>query len=107
MRQHILDDQVNVLPYQTFCRLTKDKHRSAAESLKRDNFDMIIKSNLGDYMTPSPQAIALDEPAVRTPESIPDADSFSDFDEYINAELMLARRRRDGSCNSNQNIPRT
>ena len=33
----------------------------------------------------------MDEPAVRTPESIPDADSFSDFDEYINADLMLAR----------------
>ena len=36
-------------------------------------------------MTPPPQPIALDEPALRTPESIPDADSFSDFDEYINA----------------------
>ena len=33
----------------------------------------------------------MDEPSVRTPESIPDADSFTDFDEYINAELMLAR----------------
>ena len=32
--QHILNDQGNVLPYQTFCRLTKDEHRSAAESLK-------------------------------------------------------------------------
>ena len=42
-------------------------------------------------MTPPPQPIALDEPAVRTPESIPDADSFTDFGEYINAELMLAR----------------
>ena len=30
-------------------------------------------------------------PAVRTLESIPDEDSFTDFDEYINAELMLAR----------------
>ena len=42
-------------------------------------------------MTPPPQPISLDEPAVRTPESIPDADSFSDFDEYINAEMTLAR----------------
>ena len=42
-------------------------------------------------MIPQPQPIALDEPAVRTTESIPDADYFSDFDEYINAELMLAR----------------
>ena len=91
MSQHVLNDQGNVLPYQTFRRLTKDEHRSAAESLKQDNFDMIIKSDLGDYMTPPPQPIALDEPAVRTRESIPDADSFSDFNEYINAELMLAR----------------
>ena len=91
MSQHVLNDQGNVLPYQTFCKLPKDEHRSAAESLKRDNFNMIIKSKLGDSMTPPPQPIALDEPAVRTPESIPDEDSFSDFDEYINAELMLAR----------------
>ena len=42
-------------------------------------------------MNPPPQPIALDEPAVRMQESIQDADSFTDFDEYINAELMLAR----------------
>ena len=40
-------------------------------------------------MNPPPQPISLYEPAVRTTESIPDADSFTDFDEYINAELML------------------
>ena len=83
--QHVLNYRGNVLPYQTFPRLTKDEHRSAAESLKRDNFYLIIKSKLGDSMTPPPKPIALDEPEVRTPESIPDADSFSDFDEYINA----------------------
>ena len=42
-------------------------------------------------MTIPPQPIPLDEPAVRTPDSIPDAESFPDFDEYINAELMLAK----------------
>ena len=42
-------------------------------------------------MNPPPQPIALDDPAVRTPESIPDADSFTDFDEYINAELMIEK----------------
>ena len=42
---------------------------------------MIIKSKLGDSMTPPPQPIELDEPAVRTPESIPDADYFIYFDE--------------------------
>ena len=91
MSQQILNDQVNVLPYQTFFRLTKDEHRSAAESLKRDNFNLIIRSKLGDSMTPHPQPIPLDEPAVRTPESIPDSDSFTYFDEYINAELMMAK----------------
>ena len=70
MIQHVLNDQGNVLPYQNIRRLTKDEHRSAAESLKRDNFDIIIKSKLGDSMTPPPQPIALDEPAVRTAESI-------------------------------------
>ena len=38
--QYILNDQGSVLPYQTFRRLTKDEHRSAAESLKQDNFDV-------------------------------------------------------------------
>ena len=42
-------------------------------------------------MTPPLQPISLYEPAVQTPKSIPDADSFPDFDEYINAELMLAK----------------
>ena len=78
MSQHIINDQWNILAYQTFRRLTKDKHRSAAESLKRDNFNLIIKSKLGDSMTPPPQPIPLDKPAVRTPESIPDADYFID-----------------------------
>ena len=91
MSQYILNDQGSVLPYQTFRRLTKDKYRSAAESLQQDNFDLIIRSKLVDSMTPLPQPILLDEPAVRTPESIPDAYSFTDFDEYINAEPMLAK----------------
>ena len=80
MSQYILNDQGILLPYQTFRRLTKDKHRSAAESLKRDNFDLIIRYKLGDSMTPPPQPILLDEPAVQTPDSILDADSFPDFD---------------------------
>ena len=70
MSQHVLNDQGNVLPYQTFHRLTKDKHQSAAESLKQDNFDLIIKSKLGDSMNPPPKPISLNELAVRTPESI-------------------------------------
>ena len=41
-------------------------------------------------MTSPPQPIPLDEPAVQKPESIPDANSFIDFDEYINTEMMLA-----------------
>ena len=91
MIQHILNYQGNVLPYQTFWRLTKDKHRSSTESLKQDNFDLIIRSDLGDSMTPPLQPIPLDEPAVRNPESISDVNSFTDFDEYINTEMMLAR----------------
>ena len=67
MSQHVLNDQRNVLPYQAFRRLTKDEHQSAAESLKQYNFDLIISSKLGYSMTPPPQPIALDEPAVRTP----------------------------------------
>ena len=47
-------------------------------------------------MNPLTQPIPLAEPAVRTPESIPDTGSFTDFDEYINAKLMLARKRGGG-----------
>ena len=91
MSQYILNDQGSVLPYQTFRILTKDKNRSASESLKRDNFDLIIRSKLVESITLPPQPIPLDEPSVRTPESIPDADYFTDFDEYINVVLMLVK----------------
>ena len=56
-------------------------------------------------MTPPPQSISLDEPGVRTPESIPDADSFTDFDEYTNTELMLAREG-EGMVAATAVIPR-
>ena len=90
-KQHILNDQGSVLPYQKFRRLTKDEHQSAAESLTQDNFNLIIRSKLGESMTPPPQPMPLYETEVRTPESIPDADSFTDFDGYINAELIIAK----------------
>ena len=64
MSQYIFNDQGSVLPYQTFRRLTKDGHRSAAESLNRDNFNLIIQSKIGDSMTTPPQLIPLDEPVV-------------------------------------------
>ena len=52
-------------------------------------------------MTPPQQPIPLDELAVKTLDLIPDADFSPYFDEYINAELMLAKRRgRDGSLKS-------
>ena len=44
--QYIINEQVSVLPYQIFRRLTKDDHQSAAKSLKQDNFDLIIRSKL-------------------------------------------------------------
>ena len=79
MSQYILNDQGSVLLYQTFRRLTKDEHRSATKSLKRDNFDLIIRYKLGNSMTPPPQPIPLDEPAVLTPDSILDVDYFPDL----------------------------
>ena len=91
MIQYVLNEQGSVLPNQTFRKLTKEEHQSAAESLKRDNFDLIIRSKIRGSMTPPSQLIPLDDPAVRTSESIPDADSFTDFYEYINAELFLAK----------------
>ena len=51
-----------------------------------------------DSMTSPPQPIPLDEPAVQKPVSIPDADSFTDFDEYINTEMMLRAILLAASC---------
>ena len=46
--------------------------------------------------------------SVRKRSGLADADSFSDFDEYIKSITdACKRRRRDGSCKSNQKIPRT
>ena len=64
MSQYILNDQGSVLSYQTFWRLIKEEHRSAAKSFKRDKFYLIIKYKLGDSLNPPPQPIPLDEPDV-------------------------------------------
>ena len=58
---------------------------------KRNRFDAVIRSKLGDSIIPPPEPIQLDEPSVSEPESVPDADKFDNFDEYINAELMLPK----------------
>ena len=61
--------------------------------MKQDNFDLIIRYNLGDSLTPPPQPIPLYKPAVRTPDSITDAYSFPDFNGSIKAELVLCKIR--------------
>jgi len=91
MNQNILNDTGNVLTYQKFRRLTKIETSSPIEADKRNRFDSFIKSKLGDSMNKPPEPIKLDELVVKTPVSISDADSFSDYDEYINAELMLPK----------------
>lgn len=91
MSQYVLNDQGNVLPYQTFRRLTKEEQMSQVELEKRNRFDSVIRSKLGDSITPPPEPIQQDEPSVSERESVPDIDKFDNFDEYINAELMLPK----------------
>ena len=77
---------------------------SPVELEKRNRFDGIIRSKLGDSITPPPKPIHQDEPSVSEPESVPDTDTFDNFDEYINAELMFPK---DGKTMAAAKVIRT
>ena len=93
MSQWVLNEKGNVLPQQTLRSLTTLELQSNVERTKRDAFDKIILQKLGDSTHPPPDPIDLEADNFEPEKEyiIPDADSFPDYDKYINSEVILPR----------------
>ena len=93
MSQWVLNNIGNVLPYQTLRRLTKAAIANPYELDKRDTFDTRIKSLLGISIEPppseTPKLTPYYEDSETPPHEMPEADSFKDYDRYLNAEVLL------------------
>ena len=86
MSQWSLNEKCKVLPQQTVRNLTNLEFQSETERTKREEFDKVIRENLGDSTHKSPEAIDLDEEIFETEEyKIPDANIFSNYDKFIDA----------------------
>ena len=64
---------------------------------KRDSFDKRIKSLLGTSIKPPPpettEVTSYYEDNKNPPHKMPEADSFKDYDKYVNAEVLLTQDR--------------
>ena len=112
MSQHVLENG-KVIPIQTLRSLTKAELDSPLELSKRDSFDNSIMNLYGDHKAPPSdwikrrkkqddgvQYLDNDDEGVDTSfgnaneleqetHSMPEVDSYDDFDAYINAEVLL------------------
>lgn len=95
MSQYILNDSANVLPQLTVRKLTRSEMLSTVERMKREVFDKIIFSRLGNsYQGPGTLIDPTQDPIDRTPETyeyLDDVDDHDNYDEYINMEVLLPR----------------
>ena len=89
MSQWVLNNNGKVLPYQTLRRLTKAEIANPYELEKRDSFDKGIKSLLGISIEPlsseTPEVTPYYEDSTNPPHDMTEADSFKDYDKYLNA----------------------
>ena len=93
MSQRVLNKEGNVVPQETLKYLTPLEHQSNVEMHTRETFDSFIRSKLGDYLNPPPNPIDLNEPNTPIPDkdSILEADNYSNYDKYINAEVIIPK----------------
>ena len=93
MSQWVLNRQGNVIPRQTLRQLTPSELLSEVEVQKRKDFDDCIHKRHGDSINPPKQAkeeFAIEtDPDDMDDHTMPEADSFLDYDEYINNEVLL------------------
>ncbi len=95
MSQWVLNRHGNVIPRQTLRKLTPSERLSEVEIAKRTEFDQRIRNRYGDSVNPPPKDpvvhdIHTDDDAMED-HTMPEADSFPDYDEYINNEVLLPR----------------
>jgi hypothetical protein len=96
MSQWVLTRQGNVIPRQTLRKLTPSELISDVERNKRNEFDAAIRKRHGDSISPPPpnDTSSIDDEALDNDmedHTMPDADSFLDYDEYINSEVLLPK----------------
>ena len=95
MSQWVLRNNGKVLPYQTLRRLTKAELANPEEVEKRGSFDKRIKSLLETSIEPPPSETHEVTPyykdSINPPHEMPEADSFKDYDKYLNAEVLLSQ----------------
>ena len=95
MSQWVLNRQGNIIPRQTLRKLTSSEMISEIEINKRKEFDECIKKRHGDSVNPPPKPNEDDEnyPHDNDMEdhTMPDADTFPDYDEYINNDVLLPK----------------
>ena len=88
MSQWVLNRNGTVLPKQTLRKLTPQELRDPEEIKKREEFTQAIQNKLGDSISLPDESLEEEEDA--EPEaSMPEADDIPDYDEYINAEVLL------------------
>ena len=94
MSQWVMNRNGNVIPRQTLRKLTPSEISSEVEIGKRKEFDERIKNRHGDSINPPPidkdkETVDFDDDFDEDTPSMPEADSFPDYDEYINNEVLL------------------
>ena len=104
MTQWVLNQQGNVLPQSTLRKLTNAEQLSDVEREKRQILDEAIKQKLGNSINEPPEPLELKEldeiPDNRDdrindnfgqPENLRDADSFDNYDKFINTQVTLPK----------------
>ena len=95
MSQWVMNRQGNVIPRQTLRKLTPSERLSEVEIAKRAEFDQRIKDRHGDSVNPPPNEPVVHDIHTENDDmddhTMPEADSFQDYDEYINNEVLLPK----------------
>ena len=84
----------NVLPIQTLRKLREDEISCPASIKEREDFDAAIQNRHGTSISlpEAPPPIDIEPAYSSTSEaesSMPDVDEISDYDKYMNADLLL------------------
>lgn len=95
MSQWVMNKNGNVLPIQTLRKLRDDEVSRPSDIKLRKEFDEAIEKRHGTSVAPPKEETMIDvEPAYEDMEgnvepSMPDADELPDYDQYVNADVLL------------------
>ena len=95
MSQWILTDTGDVLPIQTVRSLTHSEMNNPDELVKRERFTKMITAKLGHSGKGPPSSSVIDQGEnerredTQVSKHIPEADEITDYDLYLNSEVLL------------------